>query len=171
MQYSKHQSMHVAELKLKLSAHIFRIRRLVKQLIFRLNQQQFRNNKYKKKDHSSNGSLSHRGASADNPIEVDEASVDPKLQSSSLLRPHTHHVHSPYGRRIVKLSIPAIKSGSNGLANPDIRLPRQQATNPITIETDHAAPPNTQSIRDRKDIYEVSLSPEPSNQTVRFGPM
>jgi hypothetical protein len=28
--------MHVAELKLKLSAHIFRIRRLVKQLIFRL---------------------------------------------------------------------------------------------------------------------------------------
>lgn len=58
------------------SAHVSnvtpcRIKRLVKQLFFRLNQQQFRNKKYKHKDNSEKKPVDIRGLSEQTAIDVD----------------------------------------------------------------------------------------------------
>lgn len=53
------------------SKHHTRIKRLIKQLFFRLNQQQHRNNKYKNKVKKEPLDLDNRGRNVENPIDVD----------------------------------------------------------------------------------------------------
>ena len=56
----------------------------MKQLFFRLNQQQFRNKKYKRRDRDSSTGLNTRGQSVTDPIQVDDG--DSELENS---RSHT----------------------------------------------------------------------------------
>ena len=55
-----------------------RIQRLVKQLFFRLNQQQFRNKKYKQKNSSEKKPVDTRGLSEQTAIDVDAVTADPE---------------------------------------------------------------------------------------------
>ncbi|KAJ4288230.1 hypothetical protein N0V88_007419 [Collariella sp. IMI 366227] len=59
-----------------------RITRLVKQLFFRLNQQQFRNNKYKHKDNSAGTTGNERGHSEQTPIVLDSIENSPTVSPS-----------------------------------------------------------------------------------------
>jgi hypothetical protein len=54
-----------------------RIRRLVKQLFFRLNQQQFRNHKYKHKEPAETKAIDETGHSEHIPIDVDAIVLSP----------------------------------------------------------------------------------------------
>jgi hypothetical protein len=62
-----------------------RIKRLVKQLFFRLNQQQFRNKKYKLKNNSEIKPADTRGLSEQSPIDVDAITTDPGQSSGTAL--------------------------------------------------------------------------------------
>lgn len=67
------------------SLTMFSITSTMKQLFFRLNQQQFRNKKYKKRDRDGSTSLNTRGQSVTDPIQVDDG--DSELENGS--RSHT----------------------------------------------------------------------------------
>ncbi|KAL2126764.1 hypothetical protein VTI74DRAFT_279 [Chaetomium olivicolor] len=80
-----------------------RIKRLVKQLFFRLNQQQFRNKKYKHKTGPSNKPTDNRGNSEATAIDVDAVEVqsisvsEPSpTDASRFEQPHSEPYSSPY---------------------------------------------------------------------------
>ncbi|KAI1079008.1 hypothetical protein F5B20DRAFT_189652 [Whalleya microplaca] len=72
--------------KLQYSRDITKIRRLMKQLFFRLNEQQYRNHKYKNKDkpESSTVSLGQRGRSTEQPIDIDTMEDNPEVSPTPL---------------------------------------------------------------------------------------
>jgi hypothetical protein len=163
------------------------IRRLVKQLIFRLNQQQFRNNRYKKKDTTKNHNVSRRGTSIEDPINVDESSLSPKQESTmpSLVQP----VDSPLPHqqsRIVKLPLPPKKgvsstAGRNKSTDAPMRVIQVQKPVAPTFSRHSAEQSEKQvapianmlhrmgyerSASQDKDLWDVPASPEPISTTV-----
>jgi hypothetical protein len=153
------------------------IRRLVKQLIFRLNQQQFRNNKYKKKDPTSEQTNTSRGASLENPIDLDDTSVDEKPHVAQHTQPRSrqtaHAGQSPTLARshIVKLSVPSNKIASLGTRASDAIESHQDEASASSRKmggTERSSTPPRRTDREDFDIYNIPPSPEPSGQAVRM---
>ncbi|RYP31159.1 hypothetical protein DL767_005912 [Monosporascus sp. MG133] len=68
--------------KLQYSKDHRRIKELMLQLFFRLNEQQHRNNKYKNKFKAGSAELDHRGQSTEEPIDVDALETGPASDTS-----------------------------------------------------------------------------------------
>jgi hypothetical protein len=141
----------------------------MKQLIFRLNQQQFRNNRYKKKEQPSDNSMSYRGASIDDPIEVDDASMDEKPLTASAIQQQADHNPTSEQSHIVKLPISGQKMAKFGLGASDTSGSRQDVANRPSRRT--GATLQGLVTAQRRDVEyttddEVPTSPKPSGPPV-----
>lgn len=148
----------------------------MKQLIFRLNQQQFRNNKYKKKDVSQStedydreSSWSHRGTSAETPIEIDDGNVDPALESNAPAH-HTANQRAAAPTRIVKLPVSA--EAFDSLKRPTETISVARSTVPKRVGISSANQngyTQTREVADSMKVFEIdgSTFPERPATTVR----
>ncbi|KAF2496206.1 hypothetical protein BU16DRAFT_561040 [Lophium mytilinum] len=125
-----------------------KIKTLVKQLMFRLNQQQYRNHKYKGKERSGADETHERGRSATDPIHVDGSNTKP---------------NNPFGSHPgVGIKYDTVGKSSSSEENRAIRATAHASSTSVGLHVNIA---NTKDA-DEDDVYTVPHSPKPLPSTV-----
>jgi hypothetical protein len=132
------------------------IHQTLKQLIFRLNQQEFRNAKYKSKDHNRANSWDRAGMSSADAIDVD---ADAETETLSIYDGPSQTPSAPYGHPqfySVLLSInnlfssqPVVNSSTAGVEKNSARASMEESTRKMSRTTNHAYSKDV-SIRNRE---------------------
>lgn len=159
-------------IKLEYSKNQKFITSTMKQLFFRLNQQQFRNKKYKKRDRDGSASLNIRGQSVTDPIQVDDG--DSELENGS--RSHTPSYPRPSTETLLGDARfeqrERVKEEPRGFARRPSppRTPRIGRMNPggrfEATDDDMYNVPSSPEREDRIDYGGKSTSTPPRNRTV-----